>query len=517
MTNPKMSFTIFGKLCKRQFHTTNIKMVSIQLQKQNLLQTKLFINGSWKDGVTGKSFSVLDPATNEEITKVSKASEADYGEAIQSAFTSFQSFKKTSARERSKLLSDLYQSLIKNKEDLGKILCYENGKPLKESIGEIEYAASFFQWYSEEAPRIYGDVIPSSSASKRIITIRQPIGVVGIMTPWNFPAAMITRKLGCAIAAGCTAVIKPASETPLTALAIGKLCEEVGFPPGVVNILATDHEYTSKVGALLCEHPKIKKISFTGSTGVGKILQKQASSTLKKTSFELGGNAPFIVFDDADIDKAIEGLVACKFRQSGQTCVCANRIFVQENVFDEFLSRAIEKVKGFKLGKGYDTNDSSITHGPLINKKAFEKIKSLVDDAKSKGAEVEIGGEGSSLGHNFYKPTILTNLTPEMDIFTEEIFGPIAPIIKFETLEEVISLNNSLDVGLSGYFFTKDINRMFKLGEALEIGMIGINTGAISEAAVPFGGVKESGFGREGSKYGIEDYTTIKTMIIGVE
>lgn len=511
----KMASVAFSKLFTRQLHTTQTRMVSIQLQKQNLLQTKLFVNGAWRDGVTGKSFPVLDPATNEEIVKVSKANEDDYEDAIKSAYIAFQSFKKTSARERSKLLSDLYQSLIQHKEDLGKILCYENGKPLKESIGEIEYAASFFQWYSEEAPRVYGDFIPSSSASKRIITIRQPIGVVGIMTPWNFPAAMITRKLGCAVAAGCTSVIKPASETPLTALAIGKLCEEVGFPAGVVNVLATDHEYTSKVGALLCEHPNIKKISFTGSTGVGKILQKKASSTLKKTSFELGGNAPFIVFDDADIDKAIEGLVVCKFRQSGQTCVCANRIFVQEGVYDEFLSRAIEKVKSFKVGKGY-SDDSSVTHGPLINKKAFEKISSLVDDAKSKGANVEIGGEGSSLGVNFYKPTILTKLTPEMDIFTEEIFGPIAPIIKFKTMEEVISLNNSLDVGLSGYFFTKDIDKMFKLGEALELGMIGINTGAISEAAVPFGGVKESGFGREGSKYGIEDYTTLKTMIIGI-
>lgn len=510
-----MSLKAFRFGAIRHFHTS--KMATLQLQNKSLLQTQLFINGEWQDGKQGKEFAVLDPATNDTITKVSKADISDYERAIDAAYTSFQSFKKTSARERSTLLYKLYQSLIDNKQDLGKILCYENGKPLKESIGEIEYAASFFQWYAEEAPRVYGDLIPSSSSSKRIITIRQPIGVVGIMTPWNFPAAMITRKLGCAIAAGCTSVIKPASETPLTALAIGKLCQEVGFPAGVVNVLATDHEFTSKVGELLCEHPKIKKISFTGSTGVGKILQKQASSTLKKTSFELGGNAPFIVFDDADLDKAIEGLVVCKFRQSGQTCVCANRIFVQENVYDEFLNKALEKVKSFKLGKGYDES-GSVTHGPLINKKAFEKMESLVKDAKSKGAKIIIGGGGSpEHGDNFFKPTILTDLKPDMEIFTEEIFGPIAPFIKFKTLDEVIELNNSLDVGLSGYFFTNDLNKVFKLGEALEIGMIGINTGAISEAAVPFGGVKESGFGREGSKYGIEDYTVIKTLIVGVE
>jgi len=505
----------------KQFHTTISKKlpISIKLSNPSLLQTKLFINGEWKDSSTGSNFPVLDPSTNEEIVQVAKANESDYENAIEDAYSQFQKFRNTNGRERSNLLMNLYFAMISNKEDLGLILSYENGKPLKESIGEIEYAASFFQWYSEEAPRIYGDFIPSSSSEKRIISIRQPIGVVGIMTPWNFPAAMITRKLGCAIAVGCTSIIKPASETPLTALAIGKLIEVVKFPKGVVNILPTNDEYTSKIGKLLSESSKIKKISFTGSTKVGKILQSQSSSTLKKTSFELGGNAPFIVFNDASLSKTIDELILCKFRQNGQTCVCANRIFIQDEIYNEFISKLIRKISKFKLGKGY-LKDSTITHGPLINIDAINKMKFLIKDAINKGAKIEIGGEVSKEhGLNFFKPTILTNVNSTMEIFQTEIFGPIASIIKFKKIDQVIKLNNneSSNVGLSGYFFTNDYKKMIKLSESLELGMIGINTGSISEASVPFGGIKESGFGREGSKYGIEDYTILKTMIIGVD
>ncbi|CCH45739.1 Retinal dehydrogenase [Wickerhamomyces ciferrii] len=490
-------------------------MSIIKLSNQDLIQTKLFINGEWVSGSTNQEFPVLDPSTNQELLKVSIANEDDYNNAIDIAYDTFQSFKKTNPRDRSNMLNKLYHSMINHKEDLAKILCHENGKPYNECIGEITSAASFFQWYAEEAPRMYGDVIQSGISNKKILTLRQPIGVVGILTPWNFPAAMITRKLGAALAAGCTSIIKPASATPLTASAIAYLGHtEAGIPKGVVNVLPTNS--SSKIGKLVCEHPKIKKISFTGSTGVGKTLQSHAASTLKKASFELGGNAPFIVFQDADLDKALEGLKICKFRQSGQTCVCANRIFVHESIYDEFLSKALEIVKGFKLGKGYD---SDTTHGPLINKAAVQKMDELVKDAVSKGAKIEIGGspitQGPLSSGNFFQPTILTNLKENMDIWEEEIFGPIAPFIPFSSEEQVINWNNKIDVGLAGYYYTQDINKLFKISEDLEIGMIGINTGALSEAALPFGGVKKSGFGREGSKYGIEDYTVIKSLVLG--
>ncbi|KAI5953367.1 hypothetical protein KGF54_002738 [Candida jiufengensis] len=487
-----------------------------KIKNKNLIKTQAFVNGKWINSSNGETFEVSDPALypkkESQLATVQSMSEDDYKDAIQDAQKSFQTFKKTTGRERSTLLYNLYKLMHENKEDLAKLVVLENGKPYADALGEVVYAASFFQWFAEEAPRVASDLIPSANPGTQILAIRQPIGVCGILTPWNFPLAMITRKLGAAIAAGCTTVIKPASETPLAALAMAQLSEEAGFAPGVINILPS-HE-SSKVGKLICEDPIIKKVSFTGSTKVGKILMDQSSSTLKKLSTELGGNAPFIVFEDSNLEKAVAGAIASKFRSSGQTCICANRIFVHESIYDEFTSEFVSKLeKDVKLGNGLD---EGVTHGPLIHDRSMQKVREHIEDALNKGAKLLLGGDKRpDLGENFHDLTVLGDVTPEMLIFNEETFGPVAPIIKFSSEEEVVKLANDTPVGLAGYFYTQDYARLFRVAEALEVGMVGANTALISECALPFGGVKESGFGREGSKFGVEDYTIIKGVVVG--
>lgn len=502
----------------RRFYSTveSSKKVLASLTNPNLVKTKAYINGKWVPSSSGETFEVTDPALypkpESELATVQSMSPKDFESAIEAANVTFNSFKHTTGRYRSELLLKLHQLMISNKEDLAKIVVLENGKPYADALGEVAYAASFFQWFAEEAPRIYGDIIPSANGNNRILTLKQPIGVCGIMTPWNFPLAMITRKVGAAVAAGCTTVIKPASETPLSATALAVLAEEARFPAGVINVLPSSDAVG--VGELLTEHPLIKKISFTGSTSVGKILMKQSASTLKKLSFELGGNSPFIVFEDVDIDKAVAGAIVSKFRSSGQTCVCANRIFVHENVYDEFSRKLVERLtKIVSLGNGLDPK---VNFGPLIHDRSMNKVRQHIDDAVSKGASILYGGnKRPELGENFHDLTVLGDVTTDMLITTEETFGPVAPLIKFKTDEEVIEMANDTSVGLAGYFFANDVSKVFKIAEALNVGMIGVNTGAISEAALPFGGIGESGFGREGSKYGVEDYLIVKSAVIG--
>ena len=401
---------------------------------------------------------------------------------------------------------------MENADDLATLITLENGKPMADAKGEVVYAANFFEWFSEEAPRIYGDTIPSSTAGNRVWTVKEPVGVCGLITPWNFPAAMITRKLGPALAVGCTAVCKSPGETPFTSLAIAELGHRAGIPKGVVNVI-TAMSNTVQVGEVLTTHPTIKKVSFTGSTPVGKLLMKQASGTLKKMSMELGGNAPFIVFDDADVDAAVAAAITSKFRSSGQTCVCANRIFVQKGIYDEFAQKFAEKVRHFKVGNGFA---EGISHGPLIHNRAVDKVESHVRDAESKGAKVLVGGHKlPDLGENFYQPTVLSGMTVDMALASEETFGPVAGLFPFATEEEVVRIANASDVGLAGYFFSRDIQRVYRVAEALEVGMVGINVGLISDPATPFGGVKESGFGREGSMYGTAEYLVIKMVTAG--
>ncbi|KAK6603610.1 succinate-semialdehyde dehydrogenase [Botrytis cinerea] len=451
-----------------------------------------YVNGEWVKAASGKTFDVHGISVDWKIDrKCPEFDVADTKKAIDAAAAAFPSFKTTTGRERAKLLRKWYDLMIENSEDLARLITWENGKPLADARGETTYAANFLEWFSEEAPRNYGDVIPSSTPGNRVITLKEPVGVVGLITPWNFPAAMITRKIAPALAAGCTVVAKSPGETPFTSLALAELAHRAGIPKGVVNF----------------------KVSFTGSTGVGKILMKQSSSTLKKLSFELGGNAPFIVFDDADLDLAVTGAIACKFRSSGQTCVCANRIFVQSGIYDAFAEKFAAKVKDFKVGGGFS---DGITHGPVIHGRAVDKVEAHVRDAEKKGGKVIQGGQKiPELGANFFQPTVITGVTTDMDIANEETFGPVAGLLKFDTEEEVVRIANSADVGLAGYFFTKDVERATRISEELELGMVGVNTGLISDVASPFGGVKESGFGREGSKYGIAEYQTIKVVTYG--
>lgn len=509
---------IFKATYTRRLYSTydSSSKVLSSLKNKDLIRTQGYINGQWVASSDNSTFEVNNPAlasgAGTKIADVSSMTTKDYVRAINSAQDAFSDFKKTTGRYRSDLLMNLYRLMQENQDDLAKLIVLENGKPYADAFGEVAYASSFFQWFAEEAPRVYGDIIPSALADSKILVMRQPIGVCGILTPWNFPAAMITRKLGAAAATGCTTVIKPASETPLSALALAYLAEQAGFPKGSVNVLPSSD--AAGVGKLMCENPTIKKVSFTGSTNVGKLLMSQSSSTLKKLSMELGGNSPFIVFNDADIDKAVDGAIGSKFRSSGQTCICTNRLFVHESIYDEFASKLTKKLsETVKLGNGLA---DGTTHGPLIHGKSMNKVRSHIEDATSKGAKVLLGGnKREDLGVNFHELTVLGGVTQEMDIFNEETFGPVAPLIKFKSDEEVISLANDTDVGLAGYFYSSNINRVFKVAEELQVGMIGANTGAISESALPFGGVKESGFGREGSKYGIDDYTVVKSVVLG--
>lgn len=486
--------------------------ISPKLDDQSLFRSKAFINGEWVSAKSGKTFSVTDPASEAEIGKLPEMDEHDTEEAIEHARVAFDSFKKTTGRERSTMLRKWYDLCQENAEDLAKIISWENGKALAEAKGEVTYGSSFFQWFSEEAPRGYGDMVPSGIKGNRVMVIKQPIGVVGLITPWNFPVAMFTRKVGAAVAAGCTVVLKPGGETPYSALAIAELGVRAGIPKGVFNIV-TCLENTPKVGKELTTNPIIKKISFTGSTAVGKLLMKQGSDTMKKVSFELGGNAPFIVFDDADMEITIPAAIACKFRGTGQTCICANRFYIHEKVYDEFVEKLSAKMKDFKVGPGLA---EGTTHGPLIHSKALDKVESLLKDATDKGAKIVVGGKRlPDIGSNFFAPTLLTNCTNDMKFSQEEIFGPIAALYKFSTEEEVLKLANDTSVGLAGYFFSENVGRIFRVAESLEVGMIGANTGVISDAALPFGGVKESGLGREGSKYGMEEYQKVVAVTLG--
>ncbi|EGS17025.1 succinate-semialdehyde dehydrogenase-like protein [Thermochaetoides thermophila DSM 1495] len=471
-----------------------------------------YVNGEWVPAKSGKTFDVHDPATGKFIGSCPEFDAQDTEKAIEAAAEAFESFRHLTGRQRSKLLRRWYELVMENADDLATLITWENGKPTADAKGEVVYAANFFEWFSEEAPRIYGDTIPSSVPGNRVFTIKEPVGVCGLITPWNFPAAMITRKVGPALAVGCTVVCKAPGETPFTPLALAELAHRAGIPKGVVNVI-TALDNTPEVGEVLTTHPTVRKVSFTGSTPVGKLLMKQCSGTLKKLSLELGGNAPFIVFDDADVDAAVAGAIASKFRSSGQTCVCANRIYVQRGIYDEFAEKFAAKVREFRVGNGFE---AGVTHGPLIHHRAVEKVERHVHDAKEKGAKVVLGGHTlPDLGPNFFQPTVLTGMTPEMVMASEETFGPVAGLFPFDTEEEVVKMANSTPVGLAGYFFSRDVARVHRVAEHLEVGMVGVNTGLISDPAAPFGGVKESGFGREGSLYGIGEYQVTKMITVG--
>jgi succinate-semialdehyde dehydrogenase / glutarate-semialdehyde dehydrogenase len=482
----------------------------ITLLDKNLYQTKSFINNEWVEATNKQTYEVLNPYDHSVIAEITNLGATETRTAIEAAEKAQQQWKKIAAHERANLLKKLFALMIENADDLAKILTWEQGKPLAEAKGEILYGASFIEWFAEEARRIYGDVIPAHGQDKRIITLKQPIGVVGIITPWNFPNAMIARKLGAALAAGCTVVIKPASNTPLSALAIAYLGQKAGFPAGVINVITSEN--SSEIGKELCTNPSVRKISFTGSTAVGKILIKQCADTIKKVSMELGGNAPFIVFNDSDIEAAVEGAILSKFRNAGQTCVCTNRIYVQSGIYDAFVAQFSAAVAQLKVGNGFE---SDTVIGPVIDTKALTTIQNFIDDALEKGACLMQGGTVLKQNSNLLSPTILSNVSDDMLLAKEEIFGPVAPIFKFETEGEVIALANNTEYGLASYFYGQNINQIWRVAEALEYGMVGINTGMISTTVAPFGGIKQSGNGREGSKYGIEDYIEIKYLCFG--
>ncbi|KFG78008.1 succinate-semialdehyde dehydrogenase NADP+ [Metarhizium anisopliae] len=484
-----------------------------QLRDPSLLkQNVAYINGEWRAATSGKTFKVNDPSTGILIGTCAECDAQDTKLAIKAAADAFPAFRSLTGRERAKMLRKWYDLMVENADDIAKLITWENGKPVAEAKGEAAYAANFFEWFSEEAPRTYGDTIPATVPGNRVWTVKEPVGVCGLITPWNFPAAMITRKVAPALAAGCTVVCKAPGETPYTALAVAELGHRAGIPKGVVNVVTTLSN-TPEVGEVLTTDPAVKKVSFTGSTGVGKLLMKQSSGTLKKLSMELGGNAPFIVFDDADLDTAVAGAIASKFRGTGQTCVCANRIYVQEGVYDEFVKKFTEKVNAFKVGNGFE---AGTTHGPLIHDRAVSKVEAHIKDAQSKGGKVVAGGQKMpDLGANFFQPTVIRDMTPDMAMATEETFGPVAGLFPFKTEAEVVEMANKVEVGLAGYFFSRDLHRVYRIAEALEVGMVGVNTGIISDPASPFGGVKESGFGREGSKYGIAEYQVTKMITFG--
>ncbi len=478
----------------------------MDITSNKLYKTKAFIDGAWVNKVS--TFSVTNPFDNSLIANVADCDRQDCKHAIDKAFEAFQKWSKFTAGKRSKILKKWYQLQLENVDTLARLLTLEQGKPLAEAVGEVRYGASFVEWFAEEAKRIYGDVIPGHMKDKRITVIKQPVGVVGAITPWNFPSAMITRKVAPALAAGCTVVLKPSELTPLSALALAQLAEEAGFPPGVFNIITAKNP--KPIGEELTTNKKVKKISFTGSTAIGKLLLEKSAAQVKKVSLELGGNAPFIVFEDADIDAAVEGCMISKFRNAGQTCICTNRIFLQESIHEEFVDKLSKKIEQLQVGNGLDT----ATHvGPMINESAVVKDENLLLDATSKGAEIRIGG--TRLNGLFFSPTLVCKVNPSMDISKQEIFGPIAAVYTFKTEEEVITLANDTDYGLASYFYGRDYARIWRVAEALEYGMVGINSGMISTNVAPFGGVKQSGFGREGSKYGIEDYLNVKYMCWG--
>lgn len=485
-------------------------MSTINLKDPSLFRQQCLINGEWRDANNGETIAVNNPATNEIIGTIPKMGADETRVAIETAEVAQRAWRKKTAHERAAIMREWHKLILANQEDLALLMTSEQGKIIAESRGEIGYAASFIEWFAEEGKRVYGDIIPSPRGDARIVVTKQPIGVCVAITPWNFPAAMITRKAGAALAAGCSIVIKPAGQTPYTALALAELAVRAGIPAGVLSVVTGS---ARAIGGEMTSNPIVRKLSFTGSTEVGIELLKQCAPTIKKTSMELGGNAPFIVFDDADIDAAVAGAMVCKFRNGGQTCICANRILVQDSVYDAFAEKLVAAVAKIKLGNGLD---ASSNQGPLIDANAVEKVTSFITDASEHGANVAIGGKPHALGGTFFEPTVLTDVTRDMLIAKEEIFGPVAPLIRFKTEEEAIAIANEVEYGLASYFYARDIKRVWRVGEALEYGMVGINTGAISNEVAPFGGIKSSGLGREGSKYGIDDYLEIKYMCMDI-
>lgn len=483
--------------------------MTLTLKDPLLLRAQVYADGRWIDAHNGKTLPVNNPATGERITSVPLCGADETRMMIAAAERAQRAWAKSTVKHRAGLLRKWYQLILDNQQDLSLILTSEQGKPLAEAQGEIIYGANYVEWFSEEAKRIYGDTIPHPSNDKRLVVIKQPVGVVACITPWNFPNAMLTRKIAPAVAAGCAVVCKPANATPLSALAIVALAERAGFPPGLINIVTGQ---TAAIGAEMTSNPMVRKLTFTGSTPVGKQLMAECSQRVKRTSMELGGNAPFIVFNDADVDAAVQGALASKFRNAGQTCVCSNRLLVHADIYDEFTRKLTAAAAELRVGNGTDTG---VTIGPLIDQKAADDVYSLIDDAVTKGARVELGGNRSTMSGSYVEPTVLTGVTRDMRVFSEEIFGPVAPIFRFEDEEEVIAMANDTEFGLAAYFYSRDIGRVWRVAERLEYGIVGINEAIISNEMAPFGGIKESGSGREGSKYGMDDYLDIKYLCMG--
>jgi succinate-semialdehyde dehydrogenase/glutarate-semialdehyde dehydrogenase len=482
---------------------------ALSLKDPSLFREQCYLDGVWTSADSGGSIKVNNPATGDIIGSVPDMGAAEAKRAIEAADKAWPAWRAKTAKERAAVLRKWYDLMMANQDDLGLLLTTEQGKPLAEAKGEIAYGASFIEWFAEEGKRIYGDVIPPHQSDKRILVLKQPIGVAAMITPWNFPNAMITRKAGPALAAGCTVVLKPASQTPYSALALAELAERAGIPKGVFNVITGN---SRAIGGELTANPTVRKLSFTGSTETGRVLMRQSADTIKKLSLELGGNAPFVVFDDADIDAAVDGAIASKYRNAGQTCVCANRIYVQDSVYDVFAQKLAKKVEAFKVGRG---TEAGVVIGPLIDEAGLKKVEQHVADATAKGAKVMLGGKRHKLGGLFFEPTILTGVTQAMKVSREETFGPVAPLFRFKTDEEAIAMVNDTEFGLAGYFYSRDIGRVFRIAEAMETGMVCVNSGILSTEIAPFGGVKQSGLGREGSKYGIEEYLETKYVLIG--
>lgn len=500
----QLHLVVLPSAARRFFHS--------EVHNKALLQSTAFINGQWIEAHSNERFAVIDPSTDEEIAHVATMSHVETNEAVAAAFAAQKEWRRTTPAARSALLKKWHAAIVLHTEDLAVIASVESGKPLLEAKGEVAYAAGFIDFYAHEVMHASGFLPSTSARDHKIMACKEPVGVCGILTPWNFPLAMITRKLGPCLAAGCTAVVKPAAETPLSALALAKLAEDVGMPPGVINVVPAPHDKSAEIGEALTSSRDVRKISFTGSTRVGRLLMEQSAKTVKRLSLELGGNAPFIVFEDADLDKALDGLIASKFRNTGQTCVCSNRIFVHESIYDDFAAKLVERVKQLKMGP---PREEGVKLGPLIGHNALLKTSELVKDAVTNGATALVGGKRSDTGRNFYEATVLTNVNNAMRVWSEEIFGPIVPLFKFSTEEEVIEMANGTESGLAGYFFSQSLSRTWRVASALECGMVGVNTGAISNVQAPFGGVKQSGLGREGSSMGLEEYQETKMICVG--
>jgi succinate-semialdehyde dehydrogenase / glutarate-semialdehyde dehydrogenase len=488
---------------------TKTASIASEFKDQKVFREACYVNGQWIHATSGETFTVDNPATGEVIANVPNCGAAETRQAIDAAHAAFPAWSKKLAKERAAILRKWFDLILANQDDLARLMTLEQGKPLAEARAEVAYAGAFIEWFSEEGKRIYGDTIPQHQADKRIVVIKQPVGVVAAITPWNFPLAMIARKLGPALAAGCTLVIKPAEQTPLSALALAELGDRAGVPKGVFNVITGSPQ---AIGGELTSNPMVRKLTFTGSTEVGKLLMSQCAGTIKKISLELGGNAPFIVFDDADLNAAVEGAIASKYRNTGQTCISTNRFYVQDGIYDLFAAKLAQAAKNLKPASGLD---AGATQGPLIDDAALAKVENHLSDAKSKGAKVALGGKRHALGGRFFEPTILTEVTMQMAVAREETFGPVAPLFRFKTEADAIALANHTEYGLAAYFYGRDIARVWRVAEALEYGIVGINTGMISTEVAPFGGMKQSGLGREGSKYGIEDYLEVKYLCFG--